>query len=228
MARLRLASAWLALATASFAAVGPAVNAQPRASADDVARSVETFYAQTASIRGRFFQTFFHRLYDRTERSAGRLALARPGRIRFDYGRPSTRVIAGNSSGFTVWERTEDSAAGQYAEVPASESSFPAAFGVFIGGRSLREDYRVRLLDSAPYRFAGAVLELSPRRADPKTQRILLFVEQSSRLRGVVRRIRVDDHDGNRNKFELTDLEFNRPLDPQLFAFHPPAGALRL
>jgi outer membrane lipoprotein carrier protein len=217
------------LAAGVAAAVGtstwPATRADERATAATIAARVQSFYAQSATFEGRFLQTYYNRLYGRYERSRGELAVQTPAKVRFDYAPPHAKIIAANDRELVMWEPGDDGGPGQYVRGSIADSSLPAVFSFLAGGGRLGETYRVRLLDAGRYDYTGHVLELRPRTADPRYRRVLLYVDGTPTRAGLVQRIRIDDHDGNRNKFELSNLRFNRPIASSRFAFTPPAGA---
>ena len=196
--------------------------------AQTVANWVQRFYDQTSTLQASFYQTYYHRLYRRYQRSIGRLQVSKPGRIRFDYGRPNGKIIVSNGERLTIFQPGEPGEAGQYVTRPVGRAALPAAFSFLTGEGRLHDDYRLRLLSARRYRFNGRVLELRPRRADPNIRRVLLFVDHHPDRRGVVRRIRIDDHAGNRNKFEFRGFRFNRAIPGSTFAWRPPAGSHRM
>jgi outer membrane lipoprotein carrier protein len=205
----------------------PSLEAQRAPGAHPVAAQEQGVYAQSQSLEARFFQTYYHRAYRRYVRSSGRIRLAKPGRLRFDYARPNGKVVASDGESLVAYEPGEDGAPGQYAETQVS-GALSTAFGFLMGTSRIERDYRVRLLSSSRYHTRDHVLELRPRRADPRIRRVLLFVDSRPQLAGVIRRLRIDDHEGNRNKFELTRQRFDRPIPEARFAFTPPAGARRM
>jgi len=203
-------------------------EAQERDQARTVAARVQTFYDQTDTYQASFYQTYFSRMYGRYSRSRGRLTFDKPGRMRFDYARPNGKVIVSDGQKLTMWEPGDDGGPGQYLEQAMRDNALPAAFSFLTGQGRLEDDYRFRLLNARAWRWNGHVLELRPRRADPRTRRILLFVDADPARAGIVHRIRIDDHEGNRNKFSLTHMRFNPAVQSGLFAFRPPAGARRM
>jgi outer membrane lipoprotein carrier protein len=203
--------------------------AQEAPSARHVAAQVQTFYDQTGAFEARFVQTYYSRIYGSYERSRGALAFQKPGRMRFDYDRPNGKVIASDGREITMWEPgDEPGSAGQYVKTPVRDAALPAAFSFLLGQGRLEESYRFRLLDSRTYRFSGHVLELRPLRRDPRFTRILLYVDADARRAGLVHAIRIDDHEGNRNKLELASMRFDREIPRSRFAFVPPSGARRV
>ncbi len=220
----------LLLSAVAFAQEGGDELAAPSAatSAHRVASEVQAFYDQTDTFSARFTQTYYHRLYQRYQRSNGRFYFDKPGRMRFDYAQPNGKVIVSDGSHFTAYDPGDEGEAGQYVKAPVGDSSLPRAFGFLTGHGRILDDYRVSLLDSNRYRWSGPVLELRPRNSDPRIRRILLYVDGDARRPGVVHRIRIDDHEGNRNKFEMRRMRFNRDMSSSRFAFSPPRGAHRI
>lgn len=229
--RILLAVATMALALGAAATLPTAPGqaqdrAQERVDARTVAARVQTFYDQTRTFQSSFYQTYYNRLYQRYERSQGRLTFGKPGRMRFDYARPNGKVIVTDGEHLTMWEPGDEGGAGQYARSDMHRNALPGAFSFLVGEGRLEEDYSFRLLSG--YRWSGHVLELKPRRADPRYRRILLFVDAHPDRLGVVHTLRIDDHEGNRNKFQLRGMRFNRQVGGGTFAFSPPEGARRI
>ncbi|MDQ3036420.1 MAG: outer membrane lipoprotein carrier protein LolA [Myxococcota bacterium] len=223
------ALATAALATAALLASlalspAPSVGAQERVTADVVAARVQSFYDQTSTVQARFQQHFWNRVYQRTQSSAGRLSIQRPGKIRFDYEEPSGKVLVSDAGSWTMYEPGDDGAPGQYARGSSAAAS-QSAFGFLMGTADLGR-YRRALRPATSSQPAHTdALELVPRRPDPHYRRIIVYVDNQPASLGVVRRVSIEDPDGNWNRFDFTDLRFNRGLDARLFTFTPPAGA---
>ena len=66
---------------------------------------------------------------------------------------------------------------------------------------------------------------LTPRRADPHYRSIVVSVDNQPASLGVVRRVSIEDPDGNWNSFTFQELRFNRDLASDTFRFTPPSGA---
>ena len=222
-----LPASFLTLLALAMCVAPPRLEAQRAPGAHEVAAEVQAFYDQSHSLEACFFQTFYHRAYQRYVRSSGQIRLAKPGRLRFDYARPNGKVVASDGQRLVAYEPGEDGSAGQFAEMPVS-GALSTAFGFLMGTSEIERDYRVRLLSSSRYHTRDHVLELRPRRADPRIRRVLLFVDSRPQLSGVIHRLRIDDHEGNRNKFELSSQHFDRDLGSARFHFTPPAGARRM
>ncbi|MCS6856836.1 MAG: outer-membrane lipoprotein carrier protein LolA [Sandaracinaceae bacterium] len=197
-------------------------QASPRP--EEVLASVQRFYEQTRTLQARFEQHFWMRIYRRTQSSRGTIAVARPGRIRFDYTEPRGKVIVSTPEGFIYYEPGENGGPGQYARGQIDASS--AALGFLTGTVDLARDFLFALRspdDQSPPHTDP--LELRPRRPDPNYRRLILYVDRRPEARGVVHRVAIEDHEGNWNRFDFSEFRFNREIPPSTFRFDPPQGA---
>ena len=201
-------------------------SAQVPVTADVVAARVQAFYDQTQTVQARFQQHFWSRVYSRTQSSRGRLAIRRPGQVRFDYDAPSGKVLVSDGRQWTMYEPIEGTA-GQYAQGDAAAAS-ASALGFLTGSARITDFTRTLRAPSATQPAHTDALELRPRRPDPHYTRIVVYVDNDPGALGVVRRVSIEDADGNWNRFDFSDLRFNRDLPASTFAFAPPAGAHEL
>ena len=223
---MTLAAATL-VAFAIGAAAGPhPTEAQDGSRAARVAAQVQAFYDQTRTVQTAFHQAHYDRVYQRTTRSRGILTVARPGKLRFDYLGGNGKVVVSDGATLTVYEPDDDGGRGQYARTAVGEEGIPSALAFLTGQARLDRDFSFRLQDASRFRWSGDVLELRPRRPQAAYRRVFLFVDGSQA--GVVRRVLIQDHDGNINRFDFARTRFNRPVASSRFDFRPPAGARRL
>lgn len=222
-----LAAATIA-AFAIAAAAGPSsTEAQDSGSdATRVAAQVQAFYDQTRTVQTAFSQAHYDRIYRRTTRSRGVLTIARPGKLRFDYLGGDGKVVVSNGETLTVYEPDDHGGGGQFARTEVREEGIPSALSFLTGASRLDRDFSFRLQDAARFRWDGDVLELRPRRPEAAYRRVFLFVDGEHA--GVVRRVLIQDHDGNINRFDFARMRFNRPVASSRFDFRPPASARRL
>jgi outer membrane lipoprotein carrier protein len=194
-----------------------------------VAATVQAFYDQTTDVSAGFFQTYVNKVYDRTDRSAGRVVFKKPGRMRWDYDKPSGKVIVAGAGKLLVYEPGDAGEAGQMLEQGFKDSDLPQAMAFLMGTGRLDADFTFRLLDAAREGFpTGHVLELTPKQANPHFERLLFYVESTSALRGLVRRLLIIDAAGNRNRFDFSELKFNSGVTDATFDWKPPANAHRV
>lgn len=229
MTRLSLARlvSVLALGLVALVAQPRPAQAQDLAAGHDdaptVASWVQTFYDRTTSVEADFQQFFWTRVYNRTATSRGRLRIARPGRIRFDYSEPSGKVVVGADGHFTYYEPGDGGGAGQYYTGESDSTS--RALGFLMGTSRLDRDFRFALVTSSTAPAGTVCLELRPRAADPHYRRVRLYVSARTETLGVVQRLSIEDPDGNWNTFAFSGFHFNREVEASTFAFTPPAGA---
>lgn len=202
----------------------PAAHAQQEVTAAVLAARVQAFYDQTTTVQADFRQHFWVAAHARTQSSRGTITIQRPGRIRFDYAAPAGKVVVSTPAGFTYYEPGDDGAPGQYTRGQTEGAS--AALGFLTGTASLSRDFRFALRAAGGDAPANTdALELRPRRADPHYRRVVLYVDNRPDTLGVVRRVAIEDPDGNWNRFDFTNLRFNREVSASTFQFQPPRGA---
>ena len=204
----------------------PAIPEAPAASdAQVVAASVQAFYDQAKDLSASFFQTYVNKVYQRTDRSQGRVVFKKPGMMRWDYAMPNGKVITSNGKKVLVYEPGEDGDKGQVIEQDLANAQLPQAMSFLLGTGKLQEDFSFRLLDAAREGYAaGDVLELKPKVPTPHFERLLFYVEKTKALRGLVRRLLIIDASGNRNRFDFSAIKFNGNVGAQVFDYTPPAG----
>jgi outer membrane lipoprotein-sorting protein len=197
-------------------------DADPRTAAVRVAAEVQAFADRTPGLEAAFTQTYVDRVYRRRVRSRGVMAVSRPGQLRFDYLGGDGKVVVSDGRTLTVYEPMEDGPA-QVLQRPVVEGAVPSALAILSGQARIDRDFRFRLRRSSSW--DGPVLELRPRTPEPAYRRVLLYVDPVHA--GVVRRVLIQDHDGNLNRFDFTRTRY-RAVDASRFAFHVPAGARML
>src|SRR5690242_7273873 len=97
----------LACALAGIASSAHAQQSSPPPQGDDasvVAAAVQSFYDQTHDLSAEFFQTYVNKLYQRTDRSKGRVVFKKPGMMRWDYAQPNGKVIVSDGKRLVVYE----------------------------------------------------------------------------------------------------------------------------
>jgi outer membrane lipoprotein carrier protein len=210
-------------------AVSPAPAASPDP-ARQIAATVQSFYDQTKDLSASFFQTYVNKVYDRTDRSQGKVTFKKPGRMRWDYAKPNGKIIVAASGKFTLFEPGDEPGdQGQVIEQNFNESDLPQAMAFLMGTGRLADDFDFRLLDAAREGYpAGQVLELKPRKPNPHFERLLFYVESTPALRGLVRRLVIIDSTGNRNRFDFSEFKFNTGAPESTFTWKPPATARRV
>lgn len=207
----------------------PAAPAQPRLTAAQVAGLVQSFYDQTTSFQANFEQEQYTKVYDRRQRSSGRVVFAKPGRMRFDYAAPNGQVFVSDGQRLVVYQPPEEGETeGQLIERAMDSDQLPQAFSFLTGTGRLDRDFNFRLLNAARHQFPdGYVLALRPRRQNPNYEQLLFFVRivgEGEQRAGVVQRVLIRDREGNTNRFTFADMQFNRDVPNERFVFRAPAN----
>jgi outer membrane lipoprotein carrier protein len=217
----------LALATLLLLA-----TAQPGATQDatttsaTVLASMQAFHEHVETLHARFVQTAWIDAYRRSMRSSGGVQIARPDRVRFDYDRPSGRIVVADGDSALQYDPSDDPRfpTGQVSHGTTDVASI--VLGVLTDAAHIERDFAVALhpSSSAPAHTIG--IELRPRVAHPGYARIVLYVADDGPIRGAVMRLSYEDHAGNWNWFDFTfaDDAFTRAIDDSVFRFTPPAG----
>jgi chaperone LolA len=199
----RLLPLLLALA-ATTAASDPATDAV-------AARRVETALGALTSLRAEFRQSVTDAGGRLVEEAEGTMALARPGKFRWDYRVPEQVIV---SDGRTVWfhdvllEQVTIRAAAQTLQgtpalLLAGEGELSAEFAITDAGSQ----------DGLAWSL------LTPRRADVDFRELRLGFAGAS-----LRRMVLLDRLGQVTRLEFERIERNPRLDASLFTFVPPAG----
>lgn len=208
----------------------PPAEAQASVTAPQVAGAVQAFYNQSGGVKASFYQTYVHKLYQKTDRSKGTVTFVKPGKMRWDYAKPNGKVIVSDAKSLRVFEPGEAGDEPQLFESNISEESLPAAFSFLTGTGKLEEDFTFRLISSKKAGFEkGVVLEMRPRKPSPQYERVLLYVlAKDGKPTGIVQRVLIVDNQGNRNRFDFSKFEWNPKTDKRTFELKVPAGTRRI
>jgi len=199
----------LAALLLGWSCIAPAFAA-PAADAAAALR-VEGFLGQLTSLRAEFRQTVTDARGRVLERAEGTMALARPGRFRWDYRVPQQQIV---SDGVTVWlydvelEQVTIRAAGEaLAGTPAM---------LLAGTGDLKDEFAITDAGSQ-----GGLdwSRLMPLRTDGDFSEVRLGFAGRD-----LRRMTFFDRLGQTTELELSGLERNPRLDPAVFTFEPPPG----
>lgn len=203
--------------------LGAASASAEDVSGRDIAASVQTFYGKTSGLKARFVQVYVNKLYNKTYRSSGDVTFLKPGKMRWDYGKPKGKTIATDGKRLVMYEpRTEDEPA-QCITQPMGKHQLPQAFSFLTGTGNLARDFHLRKLAVKDARV-GFALELRPKEDNPRYERLIFYVapQKGGTPSGVVRRVLILDAAGNRNRFDFSKVTWNPKVKKSAFGFKPP------
>jgi outer membrane lipoprotein carrier protein len=216
-------------------ALGMVVEAEEPAPLDPavVVGLVQSFYDQTKTLQADFEQTSYTRLYDRYDRARGKVVFKKPGMMRWDYAEPNGQVFVSDGKKLLIYQPPEEGEkSGQLIERALEEDQLPSAFSFLIGSGDLQKDFEVRLLEHNDEKFQdGYVLQLLPRKPTPNYEQLVFYVRTlttGAKRAGIVQRVLIIDSSGNRNRFDFSEIKFNRDVSDKRFNYRPPKGTERV
>jgi outer membrane lipoprotein carrier protein len=202
---MRLTALALAAALLPWAAM-PDEPADARA-----AGRLEAALEGITSFRAEFRQTVTNAAGQQTESAEGTVALARPGRFRWDYRVPEQLIV---SDGTTVWLYDADLA--QVTVRPAAEALVGTPALLLSGQADLRAEFDVS--DGGTDDGLAWCL-LAPRDAQSDFRELRVGIGD-----GLLRRMVLVDRLGQTTRLDFDRIERNPRLDPEDFRFLPPPG----
>jgi len=227
-------SAWAEEARVGMSDVIRAVEEpfQANAPKDLAIRDFEADFFQESRIvsldrvqngRGRVLVKFDHNRGDRVPKAL----------FRWDYDQPTTQEIV--SDGETVWVYLPDNNQVIQSEIELAAQSRPDDPVTFLTGLgNLSRDFQIGWAEPNRDMDGNFILELSPRRASPMIQRLLLVVNReavapSGRPASFgdifpLLSSTVFDPSGNSTIIEFSAPRVNRGIPDSTFRFMPPAG----
>jgi outer membrane lipoprotein carrier protein len=201
---MRRALALLVVLVATPAAADPAADAA-------AARRVEDALGGLSSLRAEFRQSVTDAQGRLVEQAEGTMALARPGRFRWDYRMPQQVIV---SDGRTVW--FHDVELEQVTIRDAAETLEGTPAMLLAGRGGLAAEFAIA---DAGELDGLAWSVLTPHRSDGDFRELRLGFAG-----GDLRRMQLLDRLGQVTRLEFERVERNPRLDNSLFTFVPPAG----
>ena len=175
------------------------------------ASRLEESLAGLGSFRAEFRQTVTDSGGQQTESAEGTVALARPGKFRWDYRTPPQLIV---SDGVTVWLYDEDLA--QVTVRPAAEALIGTPALLLSGRADFRSEFQVTDGGSED---GLAWSRLEPRDAESDFRELRVGIAA-----GELRRMVLVDRLGQVTRLDFDRIERNPDLDPTGFSFTPPPG----
>ncbi|WP_224241698.1 LolA family protein [Hyalangium gracile] len=206
-------------ATAAAPEAKPATPAAPKGSvAPEVKALVErmqAFYEKTEDFKAAFKQDYKYKTFRRTQTSTGTVTYKKPGLMRWEYEKPSTRtfVLAGSK----VYAYDPEAQSLSVASVDTSKLSASVTF-LFGQGR-LADEFNIKQGTCADCK--GTLMVLDPVSPDPRFRQVRLEVDPKT---AQVLKSTVVDPDGSENAIAFLDLKTNVGIAADSFKINPPEG----
>lgn len=180
--------------------------------ADAAAERVDRYLARIETLRAEFRQEIVDSTGSVRDAASGTLAVAKPGRFRWDYRSPGEQLLV--SDGATLWLYDVDLEQVTVRRAGETLSATPASLLSGTGKASEAFDIRdAGIADGVEW------VDLTPRLQDTDFRLIRLGF-----LQGAPARMELVDRLGQTTRIHFTSVEVNPALPPALFAFEIPAG----
>jgi outer membrane lipoprotein carrier protein len=205
-------STWrAAVALASLALL--AAPASPEGSAEGLVRAIEQHHARTRDLVARFTQSYRSGMLGREIVERGVVSVKRPGRMRWEYEHPESKLFVSDGRRFYFYVPSE-----KQVVVSDQDESRSLAARLLSGEGGLLAEFDAALEE--PQEEGVLRLRLTPRRPQADVERATVNAEPGGRIRSVL----LEDAQGNRTRFRFENVRENTGLGDALFRFEVPKG----
>jgi outer membrane lipoprotein carrier protein len=197
-----------------------AISAEPAqpASADAVARDLQTKYDRVRDFSADFVHTYRGGVLKQQVTESGHLLVKKPGKMRWDYTSPEKKTFV--SDGHKLYSYIPQDKQVIVATVPPDDQApTPALF--LTGKGNIQRDFSVAF-DKVSEAPSGTIaLKLTPKKREPEFDWLTLVLEPDSLKLSMM--ITVDPQ-GGRSVFSFKNLKENIGLTDNEFVFKMPRG----
>ena len=183
---------------------------------DAFINALQTKYNKLGALAADFTQVY-NAPGERTRRESGRLLLKKPGKMRWDYTAPESKLFV--SDGKWLYEYVAAEKLATRTAVKEADD-LRSAFLFLLGRGNLRRDFkRIEWASESPVTAGNRVLRMIPKRG---TVRELLVEAEPVSLQ--LKRLVIINSNGGRSDFLFSNLRENPPVNDEQFTFTAPAG----
>ena len=216
---MRSSASWtvpfVALIACMLAGAGRA--AEPTAA--ELADALQKKYDNVKAFTADFQYTYRGGVLNRQLNERGRLAIKKPGKMRWDYSAPEKKLFV--SDGLKIYYYIPADRQVIVNDMPPGDQA--ASPALFLAGKgNLRRDFSPSIAEIPSGAPPGSqALKLIPKAAQPDYDWLVVVVEPGTlALRGLV----YGDPQGGTSSFYFTNLKENAGLSDKEFDFRPPRG----
>jgi len=204
------------LAGAAQPASSPSRTAPPPA-IPTVLQNIEATY-RAPEFEMWFTRTYLVKAYNLPSTSQGTLTFAGPDKASWRQPNGDYLVINGQTMG------SYDAATRSYVLQSAKTSAYLSALAFMAGPGALAAQCNLTIYPGSQLQYPnGYVLLCDPKVPSPAFTKLLYYVDAAS---SEVRRVLILDAQGNRDRFDLDQLQVHTVVSPQLFSLTPPPGVV--
>lgn len=181
----------------------------------ELVERMQAFYEKTQDFSSDFKQDYKYKALRRTQTSTGTVIYKKPGLMRWEYQKPSTRtfVLAGEK----VYAYDPEAQTLSVGRIDTSQLSASVTF-LFGQGR-LADEFSIT--KGACKDCKGTLLVLDPLKEDPRFRQVRLEVDPKT---AQVLKSTVVDPDGSENAIAFLNLKTNVGVGADAFKINPPEG----
>jgi outer membrane lipoprotein carrier protein len=201
-------------------AAGSAAAAATAMTANEVVDNVQKFYAGIKQVTAQFRQTVTNKTFGKTTDNDGKVWLAKPGKMRWDYYEPKKKQVFVNksfiSNGTTLYVVEHGNK--QVVKKSLSQDLMPVAVTFLYGKGNLKAEFNAAIETNSKYGSKDdIVLKLTPKQPSAQYKNLYLVVNKTDFH--VSQSIIVDSSD-NVNQFRFFEPDFVKEVDPKWFEFN--------
>ena len=179
--------------------------------------ALQAKYDKLSTLAADFTQVY-HAPGERVRREQGRLQLKKPGRMRWDYTSPESKLFVCDGKWLYEYVATEKQAT---RSAVRDSDDLRAPFAFLLGRGKLRRDFQsIEFAAEAPTKAGNRVLRLVPKRGQ-SFRELLIEVEPNSLQ---LARLVLLDRNNARSDFLFSNVRENVPVSDARFTFTAPAG----
>ena len=182
---------------------------------------VQAHYDSVRDFEAEFVQRYERRFLKRVIEESGRVSVKKPGRMRWEYQTPETKLFVtdGSRSYFYIPEENQVIVSHQPGGAMGMAEGSP--FELLAGRSRITDSFTFFDSDSEPTE-GGVMLHLIPMAGREDYEDVEIEVDPET---GRVLRVVLVDTQSNRTEFSLRGIRENLDLPESLFRFTIPAGA---
>ena len=196
----------------------PAAAQQPSVSARELAAAIQAHYDQVEDFRANFTHIYEGGVLRRKATEQGRVAIQKPGRMRWTYTTPEEKVFV--SDGRKMYSYVPADRQVYVTTIPQDDQATTPA--LFLSGKGdLTRDFTAERVTVEGAAEGTVALKLSPKEPEREYEWLILVVDQDTYE---LQRLVTADRQGGTSTFVFSDLKENAGIPAQEFVFSIPRG----
>lgn len=214
----RIAQVTLAALVVLGTAAGATRAQQPSMEGEALAGAIQRHYDTVRDFTADFEQVYEGGVLRRRTVERGTVAISKPGRMRWDYTSPETKLFLSDGEQIYFYVPADK----QVRVSPMPEGNRAPTPILFLAGRgNLVRDFHVEEAPAPDDLPNVRALSLVPRQPEPEYASLAIVVDARS---FALRRLVVTDAQGGASTFTFTNLKENAGVPDQRFTFRIPRG----